>query len=135
MDALHHKRLLHGEESSDDVVVHFCDQFQSTSPSSVGINLFEEFLGALWYVVVLEEQVLDLTEVPCKDRVKIDTNESFFSKLSLFTDKQVLVELILGVFFDTSGPLFKLSLDVLLCELLLERLVKLDNIFVLFTVL
>lgn len=120
LNSVHHERLLNWEESCDDVVVHLNNKIKTTTPSAIGVDFVEKFLGTIRHTIVLEQKIFNFTEVPNEDRVEVDTNKALLSKLSLLTDEQILLELILCVLFDTSAPLFKLTLNVLISELFLK---------------
>ena len=79
-------------------------------------------------------QVLDFTEKTHKHGVEVDTDEALFSKFGLFFDEKELVEVTLGVVFNTLNPLGDLSLFKVF-EALAKGKVKFLHILELFTLL
>lgn len=79
-------------------------------------------------------QVLDFTEKTHKHGVEVDTDEALFSKFGLFFDEKELVEVNLGVVFNTLNPLGDLCLFKVF-EALAKGQVKFLHILELFTLL
>jgi hypothetical protein len=77
-------------------------------------------------------EILNFAEKADKNRVEVDTDETFFSLVIVFTEEQELVELIVSVLLDSRFPLADL-LIFKLTKILDKRIVKLLYILVLFT--
>ena len=79
-------------------------------------------------------EVFDFAKVSHEDWVKVDSDEALFRKLGFLANEEELVELVLGVLFDTTLPLIDLG-RVELVEVLAKRVVELVDVLVLFAVL
>jgi hypothetical protein len=132
LDAVSEEGLLDGEKSGKDFVVHVNAQFQVAGLSAVQVNLTVKGVGAFGNFNVEQFEVLDFTEKADEDGVEVDANEALFGKLGLLAEEQELVELFVGVLFNTSFPLADL-LVIELLKVLDERVVELLDVFVLFT--
>jgi hypothetical protein len=134
LDALHHQRFLNGEKSRDDVVIHLYNEIKTTGPSPVGVNLGEQITGAIRHRDVKDLEIFDLTKIPDKNRIKVDSDETLFSKLCFLAHEKELVELIFSIFFDTTLPFVDL-VHVELVEVFTEGVVEFHNVLVLFAIL
>mmetsp|Transcript_20734 Transcript_20734/g.31851 ORF Transcript_20734/g.31851 Transcript_20734/m.31851 type:complete len:572 (-) Transcript_20734:732-2447(-) len=134
LDAVSQQRLLHMQQSAQDLVVHVHDDLQVARLSTVYVDLLVQEGSSLGYFNVEQQQVLDFTEKANEHGVEVDSDESFFSDGSLFSVKQELVELVFSVLFNTLLPLLDLHVVVLL-QVLAEGGVQLLHVLVLFAVL
>jgi len=91
-------------------------------------------LGPFWNLVVLEGKILYLTKQLDKNWIKVNSNKSFLRISNLFLVKKRLIELVLGISFNTFLPNLNLLL-IILFEIVAKRMVKLLDILVLFTIL
>ena len=105
-----------------------------TSLSPVGIDLLVKKRSALWNFIVLESQVLDLTEKFNQNWIEVDSNETFFGQWSFFSVKKRLVELVLSIDFNTLLPNLNLAFVISL-DIITEGSIELLDILELFTVL
>jgi len=134
LDAVSEEGLLNGKKSSENLVVHVDSKLKITSLGAVDVNFGVKIGGTLGNINVDKLEVLNFTEETNEYGVEIDTDKSFFSKLSLFFDKEELVEVNFSVFFNTLNPLFDLLL-LKFFKALAERHVELLHIFEFFTLL
>ena len=104
------------------------------SLSPVGIDLLVKKRSALWNIVVLKSQVLDLTEELNQNWIEIDSNETFLSQWGFFSVKKRLVKLVLSIDFNTLLPNLNLAL-VISFDVITEGSIELLDILELFTVL
>lgn len=90
--------------------------------SAVKVNLGEKLGGSLWNIDIDELKVFNFTEKANKDGVEVDSDEAFLSEFSFLADKEELVELLFGIFFNASFPLLNFLVFELL-KVLDERVV------------
>jgi len=86
LNTSHHQGLLNWEEGCDNVIVHLDNKVKTSSPSSVSINFAEKAISTIRNLNIKDLKIFDFTKVSHEDRVEVDTNEAFFSKLCFFTD-------------------------------------------------
>jgi len=129
-----HKWFLNWQEIGKNLVVHVDDNFQISSLGSVKVDFLEKLSSSVWNVDVAELQVLDFSEESGQNRVEVNFDESFFGDVSLLSDEQELVKLVLSVLLNSSLPNDNLGI-VVLFEISAERVVEFLDILELFSVL